>query len=381
MKKTWIIVLSVTFIAAACRTGKVNRSGGGPETTIVFEPGGEYASMRIPALVLTQQGTLLAFCEGRISTSSDWADMDMLLRRSTDGGKTWEPAIVVAPRQGGMPTSNATPIVDRNGTVHLVYQRGYANAYYTQSTDDGNTWSPAVDITYAFDAFKPEYNWQVLAPGPGHSIQLTSGRLLVPVWLCDPAKLLPHKSHYPSRVATIYSDDTGRTWKRGAILPDTPAVKNPSEHMAVQLTDGRVMLNIRHSTGNHRRGISYSPDGISGWTTPVLDDELYEPVCMASILRVNDNGKPALLFSNPDTRHAPKPPRKNLTLRMSYDEGQSWPVQQVVDTSFSGYSDLAVGKDGTVYCLYETNTVAQGWYYSLVLKRFPLEWVKQGSKK
>ncbi|WP_317170703.1 sialidase family protein [Paraflavitalea devenefica] len=340
---------------------------------------GSYASMRIPALVLTKQGTLLAFCEGRVGTASDWAEMDMLMRRSTDGGKTWEPMVVIAPRQGMMPTSNATPIVDANGTIHLLYQRGYANAYYTKSADDGKTWSPAVDITYAFEAFKPEYNWQVLAPGPGHSIQLINGRLLVPVWICDPAKLTPHKSHYPSRVATIYSDDTGRTWKRGAILPDT-GIKNPSETMAVQLEDGRVMLNIRHSGDSHRRGVSYSPDGISGWTVPVLDTALYEPVCMASIIRVNDKGRSALLFSNPDTRLAPKPPRKNLTVKLSYDDGQNWPIQQVIDTSFAGYSDLAVDKEGTVYCLYETNTVGQGWNYSLVLKRFTVDWIKKRKK-
>jgi sialidase-1 len=350
-----------------------------PETTVVFEPiAGSYASMRIPALVLTKQGSLLAFCEGRIGTASDWADMDMLMRRSTDGGKSWEPIQVIASRQGGMPTSNATPIVDADGNIHLLYQRGYANAYYTKSTDDGKTWSPAVDITYAFDAFRPEYNWQVLAPGPGHSIQLKDGRLLVAVWICEPAKLLPHKSHYPSRIATIYSDDAGKTWKRGEILPDG-VVKNPSETMAVQLEDGRVMLNIRHAGDSHRRGVSYSANGISGWTAPVLDTALYEPVCMASIIRVYDKGKPALLFTNPDTRNAPKPPRKNLTAKLSYDEGKTWPLQQVIDTSFAGYSDLAVDHKGMVYCLYETNTVGTGFNYSLVLKRFRLEWVKKKS--
>lgn len=379
LKYITIFSFLVMVLLQGCRTSRLSVSKA-PATTIVFEPSGEYASMRIPALVLTKQGTLLAFCEGRVGTASDWAEMDMLMRRSTDGGKTWEPMVVIAPRQGIMPTSNATPIVDANGAIHLLYQRGYANAYYTKSTDDGKTWSPAVDITYAFEAFKPEYNWQVLAPGPGHSIQLKNGRLLVPVWICDPAKLTPHKSHYPSRVATIYSDDTGRTWKRGAILPDT-GIKNPSETMAVQLEDGRVMLNIRHSGDSHRRGVSYSPDGISGWTIPVLDTALYEPVCMASIIRVNDKGRSALLFSNPDTRLAPKPPRKNLTVKLSYDEGQSWPIQQVIDTSFAGYSDLAVDKDGTVYCLYETNTVGQGWNYSLVLKRFTVEWIKRKKVK
>lgn len=371
------LLIAGSCIVHGCRTGKVNAGKQAPETTIVFEPiAGSYASMRIPALVLTKQGSLLAFCEGRVGTASDWAEMDMLMRRSTDGGKSWEPMVVVAPRQGIMPTSNATPIVDANGTVHLLYQRGYANTYYTKSTDDGKTWSPAVDITYAFEAFKPEYNWQVLAPGPGHSIQLKNGRLLVAVWICDPAKLLPHKSHYPSRIATIYSDDTGKTWKRGAILPDG-VIKNPSETMAVQLDDGRVMLNIRHSGDSHRRGVSYSPDGISQWTPPVLDDELYEPVCMASIIRINDKGRSGLLFTNPDTRNAPKPPRKNLTAKLSYDDGQSWPIQKVIDTSFAGYSDIAVDKAGTVYCLYETNTVGTGFNYSLVLKRFTIDWIKR----
>lgn len=361
-------------ITQGCKPAKLLLGGAVSEASIVFEPSAPYASMRIPALVLTKQGTLLAFCEARIGTANDWSEMDLLLRRSTDSGHTWEPAITVAARQDKMPTSNATPIVDANGIIHLLYQRGYEKAYYTKSADDGKTWSPAVDITCAFEAFRPEYNWKVLAPGPGHSIQLSNGRLLVPVWICDPVKLLPHKSHYPSRVATIYSDDHGTTWQRGAILPDTTAIRNPSETMAVQLQDGRVMLNIRHSGDNHRRGVSYSPDGISNWTTPITDTTLFEPVCMASIIRVNDK---TLLFTNPDSRDIPKHPRKNLTTRFSFDEGKTWPVKQVIDTAAAGYSDLAVAKDGTIYCLYETNTISQGWNYSLVLKRFRISSKKQ----
>ena len=371
----------ITF--SSCQTRKIADSRPEePETSIVFEPvRGEYASMRIPALVISQKGTLLAFCEGRIGTASDWADMDMLMRRSTDGGRTWGPIKIIAPRQGGNPISNATPIVDKNGTIHLLYQRDYARAFYTQSNDDGITWSPAVDITYAFEEFKPEYDWKVLAPGPGHSIQLRDGRLLVPVWLSDPAKLKPRRSHYPSRIATIYSDDLGKTWHRGEFIPkNEPEVHSPSESMAVELADGRVMLNIRHSGKAHWRAVSFSKDGISGWTKPVLDEELFEPICMASILRIS-GGKNRLLFINPDSESIEKYPRKNLTVKLSYDAGQNWTTEKVLNAGPSGYSDLAVGPNGTLYCLYETNTTGTGWNYSLLLKRFSLEWLTDGKDK
>jgi sialidase-1 len=351
-----------------------------PDSTVVFVPGGEYASMRIPALVITKKGTLLAFCEARIGTASDWADMDMLMRRSTDGGKTWEPQVVLAGREGGKPTSNPTPIVDDQGNIHLLYQRDYARAYYIQSKDDGKTWSDAIDITYAFDAFKPEYDWKVLAPGPGHAIQLKNGRLLVPVWLSDPDKLVPRRSHGPSCVATIYSDDLGKTWKRGDIVANNSAeLKSPNETMAVQLDDGRVMLNMRSPSEVHRKAISFSLDGSSNWTKPVFDDELFEPVCMSSILKVTPGkkaSKSVLVFSNPDSRDIPKHPRKNLTVKLSFDNGETWPVQKVLNKGPSGYSDLAADAD-VIYCLYETNKESEGWNYTIVLKRFTLDWVKE----
>ena len=372
-----ILCLSLGFLSlTSCSTSKLSSGNVVQDSSIVFEPVNGYASMRIPALVMTKKGTLLAFCEGRIGTSSDWADMDLLMRRSTDKGKSWEPHIVIAPREGNKPTSNPTPIVDSDGTIHLLYQRDYARAYYTQPKDDGKTWSKAVDISYAFDAFKPEYDWKVLAPGPGHAIQLKNGRLLAPVWLADPVKLVPHRAHGPSCVATIYSDDLGKTWKRGEIVADnSPELKNPNETMAVQLDDGRVMLNMRNPSKERLRSISYSEDGATNWTKPVFDDELFEPTCMAGLIKMPDvkAGKSALIFSNPDSRNIPKHPRKNLTVKVSLDQGQSWPFQKVINEGPSGYSDLAVDTDGTVYCLYETNTVAQGWNYSLVLKKFKLK--------
>lgn len=367
-------------VIQACKTVKPASRQALPVRSVVFEPGSSYAAMRIPALVCTKQGTLLAFCEARIDSAGDQADMDLLMRRSTNGGHTWESPVVIAARKKG-PVGNPVPVVDREGNIHLLYQRGYAHAYYTRSADDGKTWSAAVDITDAFDAFKPEYNWQVLATGPGHSIQLKNGRLLVAVWLREPAALVPQRTY---RVATIYSDDAGTTWKRGAILPDVPEVKSPNESVAVELEDGRVLLNIRNNAATHRRGISYSPDGISNWTIPVISNDLFEPVCMASMIRISDkkeNGKSRLLFVNPDSRAIPKYPRKNLVAKLSYDEGQSWPVQKVIDSSLAGYSDIAVGTDGTIYCLYETHTTGKGWNYSLVLKRFSATWIEDTVKE
>lgn len=370
------------IINGGCKTSTLRSSNKlqRPDSVAVFVPDKTYASMRIPALVVTKKETLLAFCEGRIGTASDWADMDLLMRRSTDQGRTWEPTVVIAAREGGTPTSNPTPIVDSEGTIHLLYQRDYAHAYYVQSKDDGKTWSKPTDITYVFDEFKPEYDWKVLAPGPGHAIQLKNGRLLAPVWLSDPEKLVPRRGHGPSCVATIYSDDLGKTWKRGSIVANNSTeLKSPNESMLVQLDDGRIMINMRNPTDVRRKSISFSADGISNWSKPVFDEELFEPVCMASLIKIPSikrSGKSILIFSNPDSRNIPKHPRRNLTVKLSFDQGESWPVQKVLHAGPSGYSDLAVGKEA-IYCLYEANEEAAGWNYTIVLKRFTLDWLTE----
>jgi sialidase-1 len=348
------------------------------EAIKVFEPGSSYATTRIPALVSTKKGTLLAFCEARANSTSDWAEIDLIMRRSTDRGKTWDPFVVIVPREKNQPLGNPTPIVDRAGTIHILFQRNYAKVYYMRSTDDGITWSTPVDITYAFDGFKSEYNWQVIAPGPGHAIQLKRGRLLVPVWICEPDPTIPG-GHRPSCVATVYSDDLGTTWKRGEIIScNDNTFKNPSESVAVELTDGRVMMNMRNESDARRRMISFSRDGISNWTDPVFDTLLYEPICMGSLIRFS---KPSLLlFVNPDSKHLNDDKtssiqrRKNLTMKVSDNDGQTWRTKKVIHAGNAGYSDLAVGLDGTVYCLYETNE-SEGWKYKIVLEYFTKEWI------
>src|SRR5262249_10505035 len=156
-----------------------------------------------------------------------------------------------------------------------------------------------------------------------------------------------------------------KTWKRGDLVAtDSETLINPNETVLAQLSDGRVMVNMRSESKDHRRSISFSRDGATGWTKPVFDEQLKEPICMASLCRLSEKGKQdrdRLLFTNPDNLlrfgKEGKPgmvrDRKNLTVKMSYDEGKTWPVARVLEPGFSGYSDLAVGPDGTIYCLFE----------------------------
>jgi sialidase-1 len=371
MKLLSVPILFFVATTLSCQSAKL-ATGSAPETYIVFEPDSTYASMRIPALVLTPKGTLLAFCEARIGSASDWADMHLAMRRSTDGGKTWSAIQIIAKSDPNQPVGNPTPIVDRNGRVHLLFQRNYAEAFYTSSSDDGLTWLTPQNITAVFDQFKPEYDWNVVATGPGHGTELQNGRLLAAAWMARSERITPRRRHAPSCVATIYSDDGGKTWQRGAIVADSSAaISNPNESMPVQLADGRVMLSIRNTSKVKQRAFSYSNDGSSNWTPVRFEEEIFDPTCMASIIALpSKKEKGAVLFVNPDSRNIEKHPRQNLTAKISYDNGHTWPVQMVLNEGPSGYSDLAAAPDGTIYCLYETNTVSKGWNYSLLLKKF-----------
>ncbi|WP_300596917.1 sialidase family protein [Niabella sp.] len=373
----WVAFTGMVLCMHAC-SARLHTAVEQPVT--VFEPGAVYKSTRIPALVYTKQGALLAFCEGRIGTASDWADMNLIMRRSKDGGNNWEPIVIIDSMKGG-PVGNPTPIVDADGTIHLLYQRDYAEGFYTCSKDDGNSWSKPVNITETYNAFRPEYDWKVLAPGPGHGIQLKNGRLLSAVWLANSARLTPRRSHSPSCVATIYSDDQGKTWKRGAIIADSSAqIANPNESMPVQLADGSVLMSIRSPSKQQRRAFSKSATGSGGWTGTQFANALFDPTCMAPIIalpKLRPEGKAALLFVNPDSRDIEKHPRRNLSAKLSFDEGATWGFNKVIDPGPSGYSDLAVDKNGTVYCLYETAGKDRDFNYKLVLKKLPAKWFQK----
>jgi sialidase-1 len=374
----------------------------------LFEAGkGDYAMYRIPGIVVTAKGTALAYCEARKTGGSDWGTIDIMLRRSTDGGKTWQPRMKIADVPGpkeknpvaiakkvGKATdvtyNNPVAFADRDGLVHMLFCLEYMRCFYIRSDDDGVSWSAPVEITKTFEAFRPQYDWKAMATGPAHGIQLRSGRLLVPVWISTGTG---GNAHRPSVTATIYSDDHGKSWKAGEIaVPDTEEWIFPNETVIVQLTDGRVMLNVRSESLAHRRLVTTSPDGATQWSKPRFDEALVEPICMGSIVRVSGgerSGKTRVAFANPNNldREGGKAAvgksrdRKNLTIKLSYDEGQTWPVSKALEPGWSGYSDLAVLPGGTILCFYErgsrdnksgTNTAA------LTVARLNLEWLTGG---
>ena len=161
-------------------------------------------------------------------------------------------------------------------------------AFYMRSDDDGVTFSRPVEITGAFVDFRRQWAWTVLATGPGHGIQLKNGRLVVPVWL---SLGTGGSAHGESVTSVIYSDNHGRTWKAGEIaVPDTEETVSPNETAAVQLADGRVMLNVRSPSKAQRRIVVYSKDGARRWSAPVFHPQLPEPVCFASMVRSGGAG-------------------------------------------------------------------------------------------
>lgn len=329
-----------------------------------------YHTYRIPSVVVTPKGTVLAFCEGRKDGRGDTGDIDLLLKRSTDGGKTWGSTTVVWDDADNV-CGNPCPVVDaKTGTVWLLLTHnrrqdteakivagtstGTRTVWVTKSPDDGVTWSKPIEITK--DVKRPAWTWY--ATGPGVGIQLKKGRLLVP---CDSksdgGKV--QESH------VIVSDDRGATWRLGGVVgPDC------NESQAVELSDGSVMLNMRSVRGNTRRRIATSRDGGETFTTPVEDPALVEPVCQASILRLPCDGS-GILFSNPASTK-----RERMTVRLSRDDGKTWPHAAVLHAGPAAYSCLTVLPDGSVGCLYERGE--KNPYETITFARFDRAWLTAG---
>jgi len=349
-----LVLFQFLFFQHVCNAG----IPAGDPLNYLFESGAEgYQCFRIPAIVTTRQGTLLAFAEGRKSGCSDTGDIDLVMKRSRDNGLTWSDLIVIRDDENNV-CGNPAPVVDRvTGVIHLLStwnlgedrehqiidgsSRDTRRIFMMRSDDDGKSWSEAVEIT---GSVKKD-NWTWYATGPCHGIQLErtphSGRLLVP---CDhiEAETKRYFSH------AIFSDDHGNTWHLGGTTPQDQV----NECTMAELPDGRVMLNMRnYDRAEKNRKVAFSEDGGISWSDIISDPTLIEPICQASLLMAEENteGNHTLLFLNP----AHESERCMMTLRSSVDGGLSWEKSLLLHRGPAAYSDMTLLPDGAVGCLYE----------------------------
>ena len=317
-----------------------------------------YHTYRIPALAVTAGGSVLAFCEGRRHSASDSGEVDMLVKRSTNGAGAWSDQQVVR-RSENSTCGNPSPVVDKEtGTVWLLMTWNRADdneseiidrtskdsrrVFVTFSADDGVSWAPPEEITP--EVKKPDWTWYATGPGAGIQIEhgAHAGRLVIP---CD--HIEAGTKHHYSHV--IYSDDHGETWQLGGRTPQHQV----NECEVVELTAGRLMLNMRnHDATRKHRQVACSDDGGVTWQNQHTDELLVEPICQASIRRYAwpQDRAGAILFSNPASSSG----RRKMTVRASFDEGLTWPARKILHEGPSAYSDLAILPDKTIACLYES---------------------------
>ena len=309
---------------------------------------------RIPALAVTRQGTLLAFAEARHDGPGDAGDIDLVVRRSTDAGRTWSASTTVWD-DGGNTCGNPVPVVDaETGRIVLPMtwnqggdlerdiiagrSREPRRAYVTTSEDDGASWAPARQLPALR---RPHWGWY--ATGPGNAIQIGGGeykgRIVAPANHSDRTG----EGHF-YRAHVICSDDAGESWFLGGVAG--PAT---NESAVAELADGSLLLNMRSYSGRNRRALSVSRDGGATWSAPELHEALVEPVCQGSMVRTDAGSAGHLLFSNPDSETA----RERLTVRSSADDGRTWRRAKVVYAGSAAYSSMAVLPDGRIGILFE----------------------------
>ncbi|QWB22012.1 MULTISPECIES: sialidase family protein [Streptomyces] len=349
------------------------------------DPG--YACFRIPAIVRTTSGTLLAFAEGRVLNCGDAADIDIVLKRSTDGGRTWGPLQVVTEGAGDT-HGNPAPLVDRGtGRILLAetYNTGRTDAgnctvpcdrtpHLQYSDDDGRTWSKPRDLS---DQILPAHWNSWYATGPVHGIQLTRGKHAGRLVFGVNTETWDGSRVTANHAALIVSDDGGDHWRIGAtdswpIAQDGTFRQKPSEVTLTERTDGAVLVSGREQDGTDlgHRSQTLSRDGGDSFATPFRDlPDLYTPQVQGATERLGDR----LLLSAP----ADPDRRRTMMVRSSWDGGRTWDTVDrgtVVTTDWSGYSDMAAVDGTTVGLLYEGGAVDAR--DEIRFARFTEDWLK-----
>jgi sialidase-1 len=314
---------------------------------------------RIPAIITAPNGDLIAAIDERVPSCGDlkWSkDINIVIRRSDDNGKTWTPIEVVIDFPEGKSASDPSMIVDKiTGDVFLFYN--YMNLdtekdiYYLhvmKSSDNGKTWSKPEDITSQIA--KPEWHKDFRFITSGRGIQTSTG------------KLLHCMVNLNSGMHLFGSDDHGKTW----YFIDTP-ISPANESKVIELADGTWMVNAR---ANDKKGVRYvhtSSDEGKTWITKA-EPQLIDPGCNASIIRytsIKDGyNKNRLLFSNAKSKKG----RTNMTVRVSYDEGKTWTEGKTIYTGSSAYSSLTVLENGDIGLFFEKDKHTKNIFASFSLK-------------
>jgi len=398
---TWVMILfrphmsrySIVLLSFLCA---VFSTAVAQQRVPVFISGTDgHKTYRIPAMIGMPDGILLAFCEGRVADSGDFGDINIVLKRSSDGGITWS-AMQTVVDYHALQAGNPAPVVDLTdpaypkGRIFLFYNtgnnhenevrkgNGLREVWYKTSTDNGNSWSEGVNITTMVhrpkqpqvnDAYNFPEDWRSYANTPGHAIQLTrgkyAGRIFVPANHSE-GESQPQFMDY--RAHGFYTDDHGKTFHLGQSVN----FPGSNESMATELSGGTLMMNIRNQRGDIRsRIVAISKSGGEHWDTAYFDNNLPDPVCQGSILTINSQKQKTIIaFCNA----ADKERRDNLTLRISSDEGKRWQKEYVIDKGqdnqkgdHAAYSDLVKLSNKSIGILFERNNygeivfVRQSW--------------------
>ena len=360
MRKTVLVIVAViAFLSSHAQKKSIP----------VFTSGTEgHKSYRIPAIIGLPNGDILAFAEGRVHGAGDFGDINIVMKRSSDKGKTWGALQYVA-EFDTLQAGNPAPVVDLTdpqypqGRIFLFYNtgnnhegevrkgKGYKQVWYKTSTDAGRTWSNATDITLQVhrpnqSQVNPAYNfledWRTYANTPGHAMQFQTGKYKGRIFVAaNHSAGGPQKQGMDYDAHGFYTDDHGKTFQLGASL----GVPGSNESMAAELINGKLMMNSRNQKGDIKaRIVSISSNGGATWDTSYFDNHLPDPVCQGSILDIGTKkGKNILAFCNA----ADIASRDNLTLRISYEEGKTWKKNMVLDKNSNPYSDK--NKDYTAY--------------------------------
>lgn len=293
---------------------------------------GGYNYVRIPGIAVTDDGTIFAYYECR--TGSDWSAIDIGMRKSTDGGRTWSERRILVSGRGRNTVNNPVMIADGN-VLHFLYCENYKRIFHTQSTDCGETWSAPAELTDEIDRKVGRF-WSVCAVGPCHGIKLGSGRLAVPMWFAYNRSDI--FAHHPSFIKVLYSDD-GINWSLSETI-GKGILTDPSE-CCIAECGGRIVLNIRNENDCRLRAISESTDCVH-WSEPKFAENLIDPVCCAGMC---SNGE-KLCFSN----CASQTERNNLTVKCL--DGKEKTVSEILVSEDGGYSDINFYKN-LLYVVYE----------------------------